>query len=332
MPTLSGRPPRPPLRWPSLFSLALAAGVAGGARSYRRRARRLGRVATTYRWEDPAPAQRCGPLVARRAGRAGPPVILIHGLAASARTFGAGFDALGATHRVLVPDLLGFGDSPRPAGGYSLADHAEAVLSCARAAGMDDEPAMILGHSLGAAVAVTMTHRHPGMVRRLVLVSPPIYRTREQARQHLVDAVTRLERLLLTDTPLAGVICRAVCMRRPSLARRAALLYRPELPPPIALDGVRHSWTSYSQSLAGLLSADARPEWLLDAGIPVHIITGGTDRLPDLPLLRELAARSPQVTLEEIRGADHLVPLSHPERCLAAIAPEAAGALEYPGL
>lgn len=329
MPTFP--PPRPPLRWPSLCSLAVAAGVAGGARSYRRRAQRLGRVAATYRWEDPLPAQPCGPLVARRAGHAGPPVILIHGLAASARTFGAGFDGLGATQRVLVPDLLGFGDSPRPGHGYSLADHAEAVLACARAAGMDDQPAIVLGHSLGAAVGLTMAHLHPGTVRRLVLVSPPIYRSPDQARRHLVDALTRLERLLLTDTPLAGVVCRAVCMRRPALARRAALLYRPELPPPIALDGVRHSWTSYSQSLAGLLAADARPEWVLDMGIPVHIITGDTDRLPDLPLLRELAARSPQVTLEEIRGADHLVPLSHPERCLAAITANANGASEYSG-
>src|SRR5438105_1760869 len=125
---------------------ALAVATAG----WQRRARRMRAIAATYDWEDPAAAHPCGPLVARTAGSRGRPVILVHGLAASARTFGAAFVTLGARHRVLVPDLLGFGASPRPPSGFSIDEHVDALLACAEAAGVTDQPAVILGHSFGA--------------------------------------------------------------------------------------------------------------------------------------------------------------------------------------
>ena len=277
------------------------------------------RIAATYDWQDPRPAHRCGPLVARTAGDRGRPVLLIHGLAASARTFGAAFDTLGARHRVLVPDLLGFGASPRPSTGFSIDEHVDAVIACVTAAGMTDQPAIVLGHSFGALVAVALRHRRPDLVGGLVLVSPPVYRTAAQARAITRAALTPAERLLAMDTRWAELACRNVCMRRPRLARRVAMLYRPELPLPIAIDGVRHSWPSYSESLAGLLAAEVSPDWIVEAGIPVHVITGLADRLPDLGLLRELARSSPLITLDELPGGDHLIPLSHARLCMAAV-------------
>lgn len=284
---------------------------SGRAAALRRRA--------AFGWEEPLPARHCGPLVARRAGAAGTPVLLLHGLAASGRLWGSAFDRLGARHRLLVPDLLGFGASPWPPTGYSLEAHAAAVAATVAAAGVDDAPAVVAGHSFGALVALALARSHPGLVGALLLVSPPLYRGPAGARAATRRALTWTERTFCTDTRYSRHLCRAMCMRRPWLARRVATTYRPELPLAVALDGVRHTWESYSQSFAELVGATARPAWLVEAGVPVRLLIGGTDPLPDLGLLEELAAGHPQVTLEVVAGADHLLPLSHPGRCLTAI-------------
>ncbi|MGH7750540.1 MAG: alpha/beta fold hydrolase, partial [Candidatus Dormibacteria bacterium] len=43
-------------------------------------------------WREPLPSRPCGPLTARRAGERGRPVVLLHGLPASGRVWGAAFD------------------------------------------------------------------------------------------------------------------------------------------------------------------------------------------------------------------------------------------------
>jgi pimeloyl-ACP methyl ester carboxylesterase len=284
-----------------------------------------------YGWEDPLPATPCGPLVARRSGGSGPPVLLLHGLPASGRVWGGAFDRLGTGHRLLVPDLLGFGDSPWPPSGYTLEGHAAAVVAAMAAAGVDDAPAVVAGHSFGALVALALAHHHPRLVGALVLVSPPLYRGAAEARAATRRALTWTERTFCTDTRSSRRLCRAMCMRRPWLARRVATGYRPELPLAVALDGVRHTWESYSQSFAEVVAATARPGWLVEAGVPVRVLTGGADPLPDVGLLEELAAAHPRVRLEVLAGADHLIPLSHPGSCLAAIEELAAALGRGPG-
>jgi pimeloyl-ACP methyl ester carboxylesterase len=292
-------------------------------------ARTWGRAAAlrrrdAFRWEEPLPARPCGPLVARRAGERGRPVVLLHGLPASGRVWGGAFDRLGIAHRLLVPDLLGFGGSPRPAAGYTLEDHAGAIAAAMRSAEVDGVPAVVAGHSFGALVALALAHHHPRLVGALLLVSPPLYRGPAEARAATLAALTWAERTFLTDTQLARHFCHAMCMRRPRLARWLATAYRPELPLQVAHDGVRHSWDSYSQSYAEVVVGRARPGWLTDADVPVRVLTGGQDLMPDLSLLEELAASHPQVGLEVVAEGDHLLPLSHPHRCLAAVAQLAA--------
>ena len=99
-----------------------------------------------------------------------PARVLIHGLGGTGwAAFGhiAGHPALGG-HRSLVIDLPGHGLSDRPPDwGYSLDDHASAVAMVCTAAGV--EGIDLVGHSLGADIAVTVAGRNPGLVGRLVI-------------------------------------------------------------------------------------------------------------------------------------------------------------------
>ena len=93
-------------------------------------------------------------LFVHRYGQAGPPVVLLHGLGASGRLWRPVAEQLTVKARLLCPDLLGFGRSPKPSVAYSVADHLQA-LDCT----LDDllpagEPVLLGGTSGGAVLAL----------------------------------------------------------------------------------------------------------------------------------------------------------------------------------
>ena len=127
---------------------------------------------------DPAPFHRAfmvsGDGVALRAARAGqgPTVVLLHGFGESLLSWRAAFDRLAAHADVIALDLPGFGLSDKPATGYGNERMAAAVLGALDALGV--RRAVIVGHSMGGAVAVTLALQAPQRVTALVLVSPAV--------------------------------------------------------------------------------------------------------------------------------------------------------------
>jgi len=100
-----------------------------------------------------------------------PARVYVHGLGASSPAYFAAtaVHPLLAGHRSLLVDLLGHGHSDRPVTfAYTLEDHADALATALRAAGVTG--ADFVAHSMGGSVAVVLAARHPELVSRLVLV------------------------------------------------------------------------------------------------------------------------------------------------------------------
>jgi len=216
------------------------------------------------------------------------PIVLLHGLAASGRVFGAAFDALGDQYRLIVPDLLGFGDSPTSEAGYGPEQHVDAVLACIRELGCDDEPMIIVGHSMGALLAIHLAARHPDRVHAVVALAPPLYRDPDEARRSIAGLGV-MARLFVLDTDWAHQACRWVCNHR-ELAGALAQVLRPDLPGPVARDGVRHTWPSYSESLRDIILAAEARALVPTLTMPVHLIAGRRDAIAPPELLRGLDA------------------------------------------
>lgn len=94
--------------------------------------------------------------------------LLIHGLGGFAESWRHTASALAPYSRVIAVDLPGFGQSAKPRAPYTLGFFAEAVGALLRALAL--ERVSLVGHSLGAAVAVAFACRHPDRVDRLAIL------------------------------------------------------------------------------------------------------------------------------------------------------------------
>jgi len=101
-------------------------------------------------------------------GNQGSPVILIHGLGASAEIWMHNVEALATQHQIYVPDLVGFGRSGKPTVSYSPYYFTRFINDFMNA--LNIERASLVGQSLGGGIALLYTLQFPDKVDKLVLV------------------------------------------------------------------------------------------------------------------------------------------------------------------
>ncbi len=122
----------------------------------------------------------------------GPPLLLLHGFDSSFLEFRRLAPLLAGGATLLIPDLFGFGFTPRPADGdYSprgVLTHLEALLAEA-AARLGPQPLGLIGASMGGAVAVELSRRQPARIHRLLLLAPAGLTGRPMPLPPLLDAL-----------------------------------------------------------------------------------------------------------------------------------------------
>jgi len=115
-----------------------------------------------------------------------PRVLLLHGMLASHRFWEPMIERLTASGMsCIAPDLLGFGRSPWPGGSsqYSMASHCSWLARDAVPPG----PVHIVGHSLGAVVALVLAASlPPGQVLSLTLIGMPWYQNSAEAKEQVL--------------------------------------------------------------------------------------------------------------------------------------------------
>ena len=102
----------------------------------------------------------------------GPTVVFVHGICpgASSYEWSKVYPQFTASHRVLAPDLIGFGESARPDANLTAADYARSLAEFIR--GTCDEPATVVASGLGAGLSVLLASQHPEVVKQLFLWMP----------------------------------------------------------------------------------------------------------------------------------------------------------------
>jgi pimeloyl-ACP methyl ester carboxylesterase len=99
----------------------------------------------------------------------GPAVLLIHGIGDSSETWAPIIPGLARHYRVIVPDLLGHGESDKPRADYSIGGYANGMRDLLSVIGVDR--ATLVGHSLGGGIAMQFAYQYPERTERIVLVA-----------------------------------------------------------------------------------------------------------------------------------------------------------------
>lgn len=254
----------------------------------------------------------------------GPAIVMIHGLGGQMRNFSHGLlDRLAGDHRVILID--------RPGSGYSQAIGANNVRAQAAVIAkllerLEVDRPLVVGHSLGGAVALALALDHPARVGGLALIAP---------LTQVIEAVPPAFR---------GLAIQSAALRRAAawtIATPATLLAGAKgrdlvfAPDPVPADFATRGGGALVTRPATFESASADmaaanldlPEMMRrypTLTVPLGILYGRGDRILDLALHGErLAAAVPGAELTLIEGG-HMIPLTKPDAVAAWIRGRAA--------
>jgi pimeloyl-ACP methyl ester carboxylesterase len=100
----------------------------------------------------------------------GSAVVLLHGIGRSLEDWSENIEALARHHRVIAPDLLGFGLSDKPKLNYTVPLERDFLRDMFQV--LKIERASLIGSSMGGAIAVAFALEYPQLTQKLVLVAP----------------------------------------------------------------------------------------------------------------------------------------------------------------
>lgn len=225
-----------------------------------------------------------------------PTLVFLHGIGNSGATWDGVVRALPEGTNYIIVDLLGFGESPQPDWMvYSARTQANALAKTLLVSGVRGR-VMMVGHSMGALVAVEFARRYPALIQSLILCSPPIYSLDESVNKRLSRERHSQLRWLFDQA-----------IKRPTdfvaisgYAKRLRLLSP-------AFNVTRESVDTFMLALKANVLGQTTAQDIVRLRRPVHIIYGMLDPVVIGDTLKELAKTSTNIRVTSVMVGHEIV-------------------------
>ncbi|GAB4380851.1 MAG: alpha/beta fold hydrolase [Elainellaceae cyanobacterium] len=238
------------------------------------------------------------------------PLLLLHGFGSALTQWQENLLPLSESHTVYALDLVGFGASEKAAANYSVGFWVEQVYEFWHT--FIREPIVLVGHSLGALVALTVAATHPDMVQRLVLLTLPAARQELLPRWMLVT-VGEIESLFASPLLIRPLF---YLIRRPAIIRsvlRKIYVNQERITEQLIQNFLTPGFDrGAAQVLCRLTKARTKNDFsqctkalLSQVQVPILLIWGSHDRVIPLKWGRQLPTLSTYVKLVEVPDAGH---------------------------
>jgi len=258
-----------------------------------------------------------------RAGEGASAALLVHGNLASARWWRPLFGRVPAGVTLLAPSLRGCGQSEAPTSGYGIAELAGDLRALVDKLGL--KRFVLVGHSLGGAVATELAGQMPDRVSSLLLIAPAPTSGPVLLRQG-ANQLGRLMRAFDADVPAVSAMVQwsqAAGMHRRFLRRGLEdLLGHARLPPEEREAFLDDASGVPAQAIVGILSAlqhwDPRPS-LAAVRAPVTVLWGEADTLISREAVEATSRDFPNGRLVAWPGVGHCPQFERPEEFAALL-------------
>jgi pimeloyl-ACP methyl ester carboxylesterase len=249
---------------------------------------------------------------------AGAPVLLVHCSSGSHRQWAFLTDELSASHRLLAPDLLGYGQSsPWPDDGAPVADSdLDVVMALVDTAG---EPVHLAGHSYGGMLCLEAARIHAergnGAVKSLFLVEPVMFPLLNDSA-HAQDWET--------ISGVARACIDAVAAGEPEKAADAYMGFwlgeeQWQASPDRFRQDVIGTVAKVAHEFRGVFDLKRTGGDFRAVDCPVGLVHGSRSPRPALAVIEILEASLPRAETAEIAGAGHMSPFTHPAEVAALL-------------
>ncbi len=242
--------------------------------------------------------------------RTGSPVLALHSSASTGLQWKNLSDHLHGRHRVIAPDLPGYGKTaPWPGTGpASVENEARAIARLIKAAG---EPVHLVGHSWGGALALKIAMALPEWTLSLTLIEPAIF--------HLLrDAENAADRALFAEiAAVAGIVSSSAAEGTPDAGMgRFVDFWNGESAWANTSPRLRTALRGQLGQVVNNFAAGFNETWTLRQAAAVTcptLMVMGLDSVPLAQRVTELLAETiPHSQLAMIPGAGHMAPLTDP--------------------
>ena len=229
----------------------------------------------------------------------GPLVLLIHGVGLRAEAWCAQIDAFSKAFRVVAVDMPGHGESKSLPDTAQLADFTDCI------AAVLDEPAMVVGHSFGAMIALEMAIRHKTHVKGVAALNA-IYRRDAAAKAAVLERANSLDGKTIAD-PTATL--NRWFGGEPSPENDACKDWLQTVDP----EGYRNAYRLFAEK-------DGPPEAdLKTLTCPSLFVTGDLEPNSTPEMAQNMAALAPNGRAEVFADAAHMLPMTHAQQLNALL-------------
>lgn len=246
-----------------------------------------------------------------RIGNGSRKIILLHGLTGSLRYWKGGLGDLPKSNSLLLIDLLGFGDSPKPKSKYDLEEHLIAIEKVIKKEGFDSGNCIVVGHSLGAILSMGLAGKHPDWFKGLALIGLPNYNGKEAIKN-------KFSKSSLWDSISVDSRYKFVCFFHTLYITE---FFRPKnIPKDIFKDVGKHTWISYYRTLDEvIINTDIKQLASKIKDKKILFIHGEDDSAAPIENVEDLLPILNKATFKRLPEADHQVYLAKPSKVWSLI-------------
>jgi pimeloyl-ACP methyl ester carboxylesterase len=238
----------------------------------------------------------------------GTPVVLLHSTGASSAQWRALAQRLCSRFHVIAPDLYGYGASANWSGRgvFRLADEARLVHAL-----LDrlDEPAHLVGHSYGGAVALDVARTHGALLRSLTLIEPVAFfllaigdAADAAAMREITEVAAVVGRSLACGDYAGGCGHFVDYWSGPGTWARLASEQR---------DALAARLSKVALDFQATIHEPVHLAELQRIAVPTLLLQGSCTAAPTRRICRRLAHTLPGVRVRTIDGANHMAPFTH---------------------